>query len=148
MKISAAFPSNYLKCVDLGGQPRIVNVRTCVMEELGQGKDKEKKPVLYFEKGPKGLVLNVTNANTITKVYGDDTANWTGKPIEIYPTQTEFRGDMVDAIRVRVPDAEPSATTAAVPPAAPPPAPTAAAPMADDNLDAELNDDLKDLPWA
>jgi hypothetical protein len=118
------------------------------MEELGQGKDKEKKPVLYFEKGPKGFVLNVTNANTITKVYGDDTANWTGKPIEIYPTQTEFRGDMVDAIRVRVPDAEPSATTAAVPPAAPPPAPTAAAPMADDNLDAELNDDLKDLPWA
>ncbi len=148
MKISAAFPSTYLKAGDLGGQPRIVTVRTCVMEELGQGKDKEKKPVLYFEKGPKGLVLNVTNANTITKVYGDDTANWTGKPIEIYPTQTEFRGDMVDAIRVRVPDAEPSATTAAVPPAAPPPAPTAAAPMADDNLDAELNDDLKDLPWA
>jgi hypothetical protein len=53
MKISAAFPSNYLKSVDLGGQPRTVNVRTCVMEELGQGKDKEKKPVLYFEKGPK-----------------------------------------------------------------------------------------------
>jgi hypothetical protein len=127
------------------------------MEELGQGRDKDTKPVLYFEKGPKGFVLNVTNANTIKKVYGDDTANWIGKPIEIYPAQTEFRGDMVDAIRVRVPDAGPSATTAAVPPAAPPPAPTAAAPppaptaaapMADDNLDAELNDDLKDLPWA
>ena len=143
MKISAAFPSNYLKAVDLGGQPRIVNVRTCVMEELGQGKDKEKKPVLYFEKGPKGLVLNVTNANTITKVYGDDTANWAGKPIEIYPTQTEFRGDMVDAIRVRVPDVEPRSTSAPVTP----PAPGAAAPMADDNLDDELNDDISDLPW-
>ena len=144
MKISAAFPSNYLKCVDLGGQPRIVNVRTCVMEELGQGKDKEKKPVLYFEKGPKGLVLNVTNANTITKVYGDDTANWAGKPIEIYPTQTEFRGDMVDAIRVRVPDVDPRSTPAPTTP----PAPTAAAPMADDNRDDELNDDISDLPWA
>jgi len=144
MKISAAFPSNYLKCVDLGGQPRIVKVRTCVMEELGQGKDKEKKPVLYFEKGPKGLVLNVTNANTITKVYGDDTANWIGKPIEIYPTQTEFKGDMVDAIRVRVPDVDPRSTPAPTPP----PPPTAAAPMADDNLDDELNDDISDLPWA
>ncbi len=115
------------------------------MEELGQGKDKEKKPVLYFEKGPKGLVLNVTNANTITKVYGDDTANWAGKPVEIYPTQTEFKGDMVDAIRVRVPDAGPG-------PSAPAPAPAtstpAAAPMADDNLDDELNDDISDLPWA
>ena len=144
MKISAAFTSNYLKCVDLGGQPRIVNVRTCVMEELGQGKDKEKKAVLYFEKGPKGLVLNVTNANTITKVYGDDTANWAGKPIEIYPTQTEFRGDMVDAIRIRVPDVDPRS----MPAPTTPPAPTAAAPMADDNLDDELNDDISDLPWA
>jgi hypothetical protein len=71
-------------------------------------------------------------------VYGDDTANWAGKPIEIYPTQTEFRGDMVDAIRIRVPDVDPRST----------PAPTAAAPMGDDNLDDELNDDISDLPWA
>ncbi len=144
MKISAAFPSNYLKCADLGGRPRVVNVRTCVMEELGRGKDKETKPVLYFSKCPKGLVLNVTNANTISKVYGDDTANWTGKPIEIYPTQTEFGGGMVDAIRIRVPDADPRS----MPASTTSPAPTAAAPMADDNLDDELNDDISDLPWA
>ena len=132
LKISAAFPSNYLKCADLGGQPRIVTVRDCVMEELGQGKDKQKKPVLYFAKGPKGLVLNKTNATTIAKAYGDDTNTWTGKPIELYPTQTEFMGDMVDAIRVRVP-VEPAAAPA-----------DNAAPMADDNLDEELNDEI---PW-
>ncbi len=139
MKISAAFPSNYLKCDDLGGQPRIVNVRACVQEELGQGKDKEKKPVLYFSKGPKGLVLNVTNARVIAKAYGDDTGNWAGKPIEIYPTQVEFKGDLVDAIRVRIPDVpatgavEVNAATDAT-----------AAPMADDKLDEELNDEI---PW-
>ena len=94
--------------------------------------------MLYFTKGPKGLVLNVTNAKTIVKVYGDDTANWTGRPIEIYPTQVEFKGDLVDGIRIRVPDVEPSAATAAVPPAG------AAAPLADDNLDEELNDEI---PW-
>jgi len=143
LKISTAFPSNYLKCADLGGQPRIVTVRACVMEELGQGKDKEKKPVLYFEKGPKGLVLNKTNAKTIVKAYGDDTTGWTGELIEIYPTRVPFGDEEVDAIRVRVSDVEPSAATAAVPPAALPPV-AEAAPM----VDAELNDDLKDLPWA
>ncbi len=135
MKISAAFPSNYIKCEDLTGQPRIVTIRACVMEELGQGRDKDTKPVLYFEKGPKGLVLNVTNANTIKKAFGDDTANWIGKPVELYPTQVEFKGDTVDAIRVRVSDIpRPEATAPA----------TTAAPMADD----ELNDSLADLPWA
>ena len=139
MKISTAFPSNYLKCDDLGGQPRVVNVRTCVQEELGQGKDKEKKPVLYFSKGPKGLVLNITNARVIANAYGDDTANWTGKQIEIYPTQVPFKGDLVDAIRVRVPDVpavgagEVAAATDAT-----------TAPMADDKLDEELNDEI---PW-
>ncbi len=139
MKISAAFPSNYLKSDDLDGQPRIVTVRTCVQEELGQGRDKEKKPVLYFSKGTKGLVLNITNARVIAKAYGDDTGNWAGEPIEIYPTQVEFKGDLVDAIRVRIPDVpaagadEVNAATDAT-----------AAPMADDKLDEELNDEI---PW-
>ena len=139
MKISAAFPSNYLKCDDLGGQPRVVTVRACVMEELGQGRDKEKKPVLYFSKGPKGLVLNITNARVIAKAYGDDTGNWAGELVEIYPTQVEFKGDLVDAIRVRIPDVP--ATGAVEVNAA---TDTTAAPMADDKLDEELNDEI---PW-
>lgn len=113
MKISTACPSNYLKCSDLGGQPRVLNIRTCVMEELGQGRDKEKKPVLYFTNSQKGLCLNVTNARAIAKSYGDDTANWTGKPIELFPAQVEFKGDLVYAIRVRCPDPATLAVTAA-----------------------------------
>ena len=139
MKISAAFPSNYLKCDDLSGQPRVVTIRTCVSEELGQGRDKEKKPVLYFSKGTKGLVLNITNARVIAKAYSDDTGNWAGEPIEIYPTQVEFKGDLVDAIRVRIPDVP--ATGAVEVNAA---TDTTAAPMADDKLDEELNDEI---PW-
>ncbi len=76
---------------------------------------------------------NVTNAKAIAKTYGDDTSNWTGKPIEIYPTQVEFKGDLVDGIRVRVADVEPSA-------AAPEQPVAEAAPMAD----AELDDEI---PW-
>ena len=126
MKISAAFPSNYIKAADLDGKPRALQIRTCVPEELGQGNDKETKPVLYFEKAQKGLVLNKTNASVIADAYGDDTANWEGKAVEVYPTQVEFKGKLVDGIRLRV-----------VPEAKPQPA---AAPMAD-----EFDDEIPDF---
>ncbi len=128
MKISTAFPSNYIKASDLNGQPWDMKIRTAAMEDLGQGNDKESKPVLYFDGVQKGLVLNKTNATNIAKVYGDDTGNWTGKDIQVFPTTTEFKGETVDAIRVRV-----------VPEAQPEKQPDAA-PMADGDLDDEI-------PW-
>ena len=116
MKISAAFPSNYVKAADLNGTPRTLTIRTCVLEELGQGNDKETKPVLYFEKAQKGLVLNKTNANAIADAYGDDTSDWEGKPVEVFPTRVEFRGKLVDGIRVRIQsEAQPKKQPAAAP---------------------------------
>ncbi len=56
MRISQEYPSKYLKAGDLGGQDRTVRIRACVKEELGQGSEKESKPVLYFEGHTKGLV--------------------------------------------------------------------------------------------
>ena len=124
MKISAAFPSNYIKAADLAGKPRALQIRTCVPEELGQGNDKETKPVLYFQDRQKGLVLNKTNATVIADAYGDDTGGWEGKAVEVYPTQVEFKGKLVDGIRLRiVPEAQPQTQPAA-------------APMADDPSDA------------
>ncbi len=116
LKISAAFPSQYLKCSDLNGKPWDMKIRTVAMEDLGQGNDKESKPVVYFDGAQKGLVLNKTNANAIVKSYGDDTGNWTGKDIQVFPTTTEFKGDVVDAIRVHVvPEAQPEKQPAAAP---------------------------------
>ncbi len=128
MNIDQSFPSPYVKASDLNGKPSLLTIRTCVLEELGQGSNKEKKPVLYFKEAQKGLVLNKTNATNIAKVYGDDTGNWTGKDIQVFPTTTEFKGETVYAIRVRVvPEAQPEKQ--------PEPQPTAA-PMADDPSDA------------
>ncbi len=80
---------------------------------MGQGNDKEQKPVLYFNKAQKGLVLNKTNARVIADAYGDDTANWEGKAVEVYPTQVEFKGKLVDGIRLRVAaEAKPQPTAA------------------------------------
>ncbi len=61
--------------------------------------------------------------------------NWTGQDVQVFPTQVEFKGETVDAIRVRV-------VQEVQPTAAPRPAATAtiSAPMAD----VELNDEI---PW-
>jgi hypothetical protein len=98
--INAAFPSNYIKASDLQGGDRNVVIRAVEVE--GVGRDKDQKPVLYFQGKEKGLVLNKTNANAISKLYGSDTANWLGKAIVIYPTETEFGGETVECIRVRL----------------------------------------------
>ncbi len=113
-KISEAFPSQYLKCADLDGKPWNMKIRTVSMEDLGQGNDKEAKAVVYFDSAQKGLVLNKTNANVIVDAYGKMTEDWEGKTIEVYPARVEFKGNLVDGIRVRIqqeaqPDAAPMA---------------------------------------
>jgi hypothetical protein len=69
MRISSAFPSKYLKAADLQG--RQVNVLMSHVETETIGDDD--RPVLYFQGKEKGLILNKTNANSISAVYGDDT---------------------------------------------------------------------------
>ena len=116
MKISAAYPSPYIRAADLDGTPRTLTIRTCVMEELGQGNDREKKPVLHFQDRQKALVLNRTNSNVIAEAYGDETGGWEGRPVEVYPTQVQFKGKLVDGIRVRIqPEAKPEKEPDAAP---------------------------------
>ena len=48
-------------------------------------------------------MLNKTNNRTLRGAFGDDTADWTGKIIVVFPTMTDFRGKMTPALRVRIP---------------------------------------------
>ena len=63
----------------------------------------EKKLVVWFTNDERGLVLNKTNNRTIRGAFGDDTADWIGKIIVVFPTMTDFRGKMTPALRVRIP---------------------------------------------
>ena len=93
--------SNFLKAADLKG-----NTIRLIITEVGQHTFDEGTPkaktqiVLSFKDKEKKLGLNVTNARTIAEQLGDDTDNWTGKEIKIYPTKTDFGGEMVDCIRI------------------------------------------------
>jgi hypothetical protein len=100
MKLSEAFPSNFLKADDLNGKPVTLTISGVEIEQLGQGKDKEKKLVIQFRGTEKKLICNKTNAGTIGKLYGDDTDDWIGQRITIAPREVEFQGEMMMAIRV------------------------------------------------
>jgi hypothetical protein len=100
MNISEAFPSNFLKASDLQGRPVVVTIDSAEVEEIGQGRDKEKKLVIGFHGKEKKLICNKTNASTIAKLYGDDTDAWLGQKITLTSREVEFGGEMVLAIRV------------------------------------------------
>ena len=104
MNIDSAFPSNYLKASDLGDKQPIVTIDRIEVEPIGR--DKEIKPVLYFQGKEKGLVLNKTNAKKIAEITGSkDTDDWAGCQVKIYATETEFAGETVECIRVKAPGA-------------------------------------------
>ncbi len=95
------YPSKYIKHSDLKGQDVNLTITSQSVEEVGMEGDK--KPVLYFKGTNKGLVMNVTNANTIGAAFGRDTDAWKGKQITLYGTTTDFAGKPVDCVRVRPP---------------------------------------------
>jgi hypothetical protein len=149
MDIRTAFPSANLKAADLQGEAIKFKIKTVTMEDVGS----DRKPVAYFlddgrygdllrssDGKERGLVLNKTNGEAIAADFGWNTDNWTGKVIELFPAKTQFNGQMVDAIRVRVPKQKPA--TASVAPnararaeAAPPTPPVTAY---EDELDDEI----------
>ncbi len=97
--VSEAFPSNYLKAVDLDNRTVKVVIDKVVFEEIGQNRDN--KPILTFAGAKKGLVLNKTNALAIAATYGEEMEGWTGKEIELFSQMVPFQGQNVPAIRVR-----------------------------------------------
>ncbi len=103
--------SEFFRAEDLK-EEKLLRIKCVTEETVGQGADKSKKLVVWFTNSKKGLALNRTNNRTIRGAYGDDTAGWTGKLIVVFPTQADFRGRLVGALRVRIPIKEnPNVTT-------------------------------------
>ena len=68
-------------------------------EEIGG----EKHLVVYFRGKQKALILNKTNASYLAAAIADETDDWPGHEIVLYPTKVNFQGKMVDAIRIEMP---------------------------------------------
>jgi len=99
MLISSAFPSKYLKAADLSGEATTVTMTIVKSEQVAKSGDTQ--PVVYFREFQQGMVLNKTNAKSISKLYGDDTNNWKGKKIQLFEAMVEYQGDVMPALRIR-----------------------------------------------
>jgi hypothetical protein len=104
MRMNDVFPSNYLKAdTEVPEEGEVaVTISSVTMETLGQGKDSEEKPVIFFEEFDKGLVCNKTNWQMISRVCGsDDSDDWVGRRIALYSTDVQFGNEVTRGIRVR-----------------------------------------------
>jgi hypothetical protein len=101
MNINEAFPSKYLKAADIPQEGQTVTIESIAEEEVG--KDKEMRPVLYFQGEDKGIILNKPNATNISKLYGYETDDWVGKKVQLGTTYVDFQGQSVEAIRIYPP---------------------------------------------
>jgi hypothetical protein len=93
---------SFLKHEDLAGKAVKVTIEEIRTEEINGDHGKEKKLVARFVGKDKGLVLNRTNADSIAEITdSEDTDDWQGAVIVLYPDKTKFGGKTVDCIRVR-----------------------------------------------
>lgn len=99
----AMFDRDYLGVWDLNGREVTVTISDVKAGEIGgqQGRKKEKKPIVSFEKTAKMLLCNKTNAKTIAGMYGNDVRQWIGKRVTLFGTTTTFGRETVECIRIR-----------------------------------------------
>jgi hypothetical protein len=96
--------SDHLKADDIpAGKQVTVVIESIDVQEFEDDNGKKSKLVVSFEGKEKTLVLNKTNATSISHVLGDDYGNWMGKAIILFSTKVSFGDKMVDAIRVNMP---------------------------------------------
>ena len=115
------YPRRFLSAEDLKGKSVVVEIEEECLEELTDtnGKTVNKSVLSFVGKGKK-LVLNATNWDSIVEITGcEDSGDWPGHKVELYPTTTLMAGRKVDCIRIRRP---PPRLAAAAPPPPPPPA--------------------------
>lgn len=104
MRRNDVFKSKWLKADDLIGRSRVLEIEAAPLETLKNASgEQQQKVVLYFVGEQKRLPLNMTNWDLVADICGDDTDDWPGHKIELYPTTTQMGGKTVACIRVRAP---------------------------------------------
>lgn len=127
-RMSDEFASGTIKAEDLQGKDVTLTIRSSEMKMFeGDNGGKEKKIAIQFLKTDKELICNKTNRDIIVALHGDETDDWIGKKVTLYPTRVQFGPKMVWAIRIREPGGFPTTPQAQAAPAtayaqpAPPP---------------------------
>lgn len=70
-------------------------------EEVTTAEGKKEKQVLYFKEDVPKMILNITNGNMLTQLYGSHPEQWIGKQIQVYAARVKAFGKEQDALRIR-----------------------------------------------
>jgi hypothetical protein len=101
----------WLQACDLMGREVTAQIESVSPGEVkGVNGTETKKPVIRFRGQPKPYAAGATVCKTIAKMYGsNDTSDWVGKWVTLYPSTTPLGGEIVECIRVRprVPEIKP-----------------------------------------
>lgn len=103
MKISEIYPRKYATGEDLKGKAYTMTIARVVYEEMHPqpGSPAEKKPVMYMDEAQRGIILGPALARQVAAILGDETADWTGKRVTLYPQPMRVAGQDRIAIRAR-----------------------------------------------
>ncbi len=86
------------------GEEMLLTIAKFEGEELVQMTDgtKTSKSVLYFKEDKPKMILNITNANILSSLYGTHPEDWIGKQVQLYVAKgVKSFGKLADALRVR-----------------------------------------------
>ena len=106
MKLNAMFPRKFANGADLNGQSVSVTVKSMAVEKLNPtpGQPPADRFVLYFSETVKGVILSRTLAEQIASILqSDDTDQWVGKKVTLYPQPLTVAGKSRIAIRAKKP---------------------------------------------
>ena len=103
MDISSFLGGNFLTHLDLPAQTQIWHIKDVKQGLVGT----DQKVCVWFHQHAKPLGLNKTNLKVIAEAFGVQAAAWVGRSIEVFKSQCDYQGRLVDCIRLRVPPQAP-----------------------------------------
>lgn len=97
------FESDWLGSIDLGGKDLTLKIVLVEKAEVFNPATNKKsfKLAFRFDGQQKGMIVNRTNATTISKLYGTEAEKWAGKSITLYPTTCKVGRETTTCLRVR-----------------------------------------------
>jgi len=88
-----------MEAADLEGKEKTFTIKSSGFEEVGA--EKETCGVITFEEFPRGMVVNRTKLKAIRAMHGDETDDWVGKQITLFPSTTPYKGRTVPCMMVK-----------------------------------------------
>ena len=94
------------------GKDMILTIKSAANEMVigADGKKEECMVMRFVEPGVKPMIVNATNAKTISKIYKTPyIEEWAGKKIQIFSDNVKAFGEVVEALRIRPFEPKPAA---------------------------------------